>query len=676
MSGTITGTVTTTVILGEGAYGNDLKVTKSGAVLPAGETGRNAIIAPSTLSLVDITNAGTLSGGTGRSATDADGGTGGVGILLNCGGTIDNKGLITGGSGGYSEQDTSGAAGMGIEARQSATILNSGTVTGGKGAVNFSDGNSGASGVAIALERGGTLINKGVIKGASASYGFNLPGAGGTGVVLGANADVSNSGTIAGGYGDYSATGTVAGGDALDFKKSGTLANSGLIKGGNFAGAAVLFTGGADLTNNGTISAGHDTNGVVLSAGGRVENHGVIQGGEHYAKNGHTYTLATALSVSGSAAIGNTGLIEAGAGRSYNENYSIVGGTGVSLSGGGETLTNSGTILGGYGGLAAGVTGGAGGIGLYLGPSAVAANHGTIIGGTGGAGYALSHGGTMAGGVGGDGVYLAAGTLTNFGDITGGAGGKSTGSATDNGGVGVYLHSGLLIANSGTISGGADGGLTPDAAASATPSTGYAVVLGDDVAATLRIDPGAHFMGGIQASYSVGDKLQLGAGTGSLSGFGEAGGITGFSSIELESNAHWTLTGTITSNTPVLLSGHDVLALNGSLPGLPVEFSSAGSDTLILDNPSAFTYGTLAHFGSGDAVVLEGIKATAFQFQGDELTLLGSNGGTLDQLYFPGVSSASDFAIKAVAGGTKVIWAGSSSSGQEALPVWHMHLSL
>jgi hypothetical protein len=675
MSGTITGTVTIPVILGQGGYGDDLKVDKSGAVLPAGNTGRSAIFAPSSLSLVEITNAGTVSGATGRRATDLNGGAGGAGIVLGCAGSINNKGLITGGSGGYSEQATSGAAGTGIEARQSASILNSGTITGGKGAVNFSDGLSGASGVGIALEMGGTLVKKGVIKGASASYGFNLPGAGGAGVVLGANADVANSGTIAGGYGDYSASGTVAGGDALDFAKSGTLTNKGLIKGGNFAGAAVLFTGGADLSNSGTISAGHDTNGIVLSAGGRVENHGVIEGGEHYAKNGHTYTLATALSVSGCAAIGNTGLIEAGVGRAYNENYSIAGGTGVLLSGGEEALTNSGTILGGYGGFAAGVIGGAGGIGLYLGPSAVAANHGTMIGGTGGAGYALSHGGTMAGGVGGDGVYVAGGTLTNFGDITGGAGGRSSGSVTSNGGVGVYLHAGTLIAVSGTISGGASGGLTLDGPAGAAPSMGYAVVLGDDVAATLRIDQGAHFVGGIEASYSVGDRLQLGPGTGSLSGFGQAGGITGFSSIELESNAHWTLTGTITSNTPVLLSGNDVLALNGSLPDLPVEFSSAGNDTLLLDKPLAFAYGTLAHFGSGDAVVLEGIKATAFQFQNDELTLLGSNGGTLDQLYFPGGGSASDFAIKAVAGGTKVLWAGSSSSGHETLSVWQMHLS-
>jgi hypothetical protein len=119
-------------------------------------------------------------------------------------------------------------------------------------------------------------------------------------------------------------------------------------------------------------------------------------------------------------------------------------------------------------------------------------NHGDIQGGAGSTG--------SVGGGGGLGASFTAGMLTNTRSITGGAGG--TGSTTGGaGGAGVLLNGGTLI-TSGTVSGG-QGGTGPTHGAA-----GDAVKFGI-AASTLIVDPGAKFNGQVVGNASVHDVLEL-----------------------------------------------------------------------------------------------------------------------------------------------------------------------
>jgi hypothetical protein len=93
----ISGTVTTTVVLGEGSYGDKLTVTSTGAVLPSAY-GADAIYAA--VSNAKLVNMGKIVGGVGAYGAGGAGGNGGIGVDLAGGGIIRNKNEIAGGAGG------------------------------------------------------------------------------------------------------------------------------------------------------------------------------------------------------------------------------------------------------------------------------------------------------------------------------------------------------------------------------------------------------------------------------------------------------------------------------------------------------------------------------------------------------------------------------------------------
>ncbi len=663
----ITGTLLTPVILGTGQYGQTLSIAATGEVFPAGDTGESAIIAPATLSSADIRNRGVVHGAAGVASVLSPGGAGGDGIFLQTGGAISNAGSIGGGLGGYSALSSGGTGGIGIYARSRASIVNTGTVSGGEGGGAKSFTPSGNGGDGIDLQLGGSVVNKGVIQGGAGGASALAAGSGAAALVLGARGKVVNSGTIIGGEGGASTATDGAGADAVQLLQGGSLLNTGVITGGGRGGVGVFLASAAMLANGGTITGGAGSDGVTLSAGGEVDNHGSISGGVGaYGGTVNGRSGGTALASSGPVSVVTSGVVTGGAGGGSGQSAGGAGGVGISLSGVPaytivETFANMGVVSGGAGGSSLYGTGGAGGAGGYFYGRLSAVNDGKIVGGAGGANADSAGHAKAYGGVGGDGVVLEFGTLVNTGLIEGGAG--------RTGGAGVYIHGGLLVAASGTITGGVSD-------AGGVSSTGYAVVMGEDIGATLEIDPGAVFVGGIYASYSVDDRLQLASGTGSLSGLGIKGGVFGFSSIEVESHAHWTLTGTINSDTPILLEAHAFVALSGSDAFVPVLFASGGGDVLRLDTPSTFIYSRIEGFGAGDAVQVEGIQATSFTFSGDELSLLGSNGATLYSLSISSHDSSADFGIKLIAGGTEVYWAGGGSVAQAELPGWHFPLNI
>jgi hypothetical protein len=205
---------------------------------------------------------------------------------------------------------------------------------------------------------------------------------------------------------------------------------------------------------NGTYGNPKGTNGL----------RGVIAYTDRGANNVYNYTVITG-GAGGDGGAGHTGGGSGGAGAA-----------GVYIVSG--TLTNEAgaSIIGGAGGsggacntyLGSGGPGGAGAAGVHFSSGGALTNAAgaTISGGTGGAGgsYEGAHNGGN-GGSGGAGVNLSSGTLTNDGNISGGAGGNGGyagfyfGGNGGIGGAGVNLSSGTALSNGvgGSITGGAGG---------------------------------------------------------------------------------------------------------------------------------------------------------------------------------------------------------------------------
>ena len=106
----ISTTVTNTVVLGAGGYGNTLTITGTGDISPAAY-GADGITAPAGLSGVRIVNRGEVHGGEG-----APGESGGIAVDMQASGTITNVGLIAGGAGVNRQQYGSigGNGGVGV----------------------------------------------------------------------------------------------------------------------------------------------------------------------------------------------------------------------------------------------------------------------------------------------------------------------------------------------------------------------------------------------------------------------------------------------------------------------------------------------------------------------------------------------------------------------------------
>jgi hypothetical protein len=119
---TISGTVTTTVVLGSAAYPSPLTVTSSGTIAVGGSSPSNFGVYSNTAG-VSLTNQGHIYAYTGAFAQGGQ-----AGVDLAAGGTVINSGAIVGNYGGY--QGYTAGAGVSLNG---GTLSNSGGILGGSG---------------------------------------------------------------------------------------------------------------------------------------------------------------------------------------------------------------------------------------------------------------------------------------------------------------------------------------------------------------------------------------------------------------------------------------------------------------------------------------------------------------------------------------------------------------
>ena len=470
---TIVGDVGTVTNFGtiQSTYGVGVRMDVGGSVTNGASGSTTALISGVAYGVAIGGTAGTVS----NYGTIEAGGTSGVGVSLNAGGSVTNAltGVIDAPSVGIRIQ---GAAG---------TVVNHGTIAG-----------TGTSGVGVSLAAGGSVTN-----GASGSSGGLITGVANGVYIAGATGTVMNFGTIdplattsngvyltAGGTvtnGASGATGAlITGYDGVRISgAAGTIANFGTIEsiGTGFGAQAVDLLSGGTITNYGTIrglgtdasgiNAGFATdviiNGATGATGAVIE--GWLNGIDQFSSVGTVINFGTVESTNGDAVYLQAG----GTVTNYGTAGLIIGSTtGVRVGGAAGTVVNSGTIeatvassvavysavggtvtngpSGGTSALILGVTNGV----AIRGTIGTVANYGTINAtGTYGAAVYLADGGSVTNGASGAtaalivgnsnavAIFFTPGTVTNFATI------ESIGSA----GYGVVLSAGGSVANFGAI---------------------------------------------------------------------------------------------------------------------------------------------------------------------------------------------------------------------------------
>jgi hypothetical protein len=238
---------------------------------------------------VDLAKGGTLTNNAGGTISGGAGGAGpsfggGAGASL-IGGTLTNAGTITGGSGiGITPADYGGNGGTGVSLTAGAMLTNSGSIGGGMAGYYMADINGGSGAVLGSGTIASTLVNSGVITGNIGDY--VAPGAmhllrgtitGGAGVSIKSGDTLINSGLVVAGAGAYVATGgalgayyIISGGDGVGGASAGTVSNTGTV----ISGVGVSVASGGTLITKSTISggiyAGVTADAVVFAAGGTL----------------------------------------------------------------------------------------------------------------------------------------------------------------------------------------------------------------------------------------------------------------------------------------------------------------------------------------------------------------------------------------------------------------------
>lgn len=395
------------------------------------------------------------------------------------------------------------------------------------------------------------VTNKGTITSGGA------PGTDGI-YLQGPSSVVENDGSISGSGGVFlGAGGTVT--NALDasISASGSPATVGAPA---VSGIDVEYGFGTVL-NYGTI--GSKSYGVALEAGGAVTN---------YASGSITGVTDAVYSVRASATIDNFGQLTATVGD-------------------GVGFYNGGALINEIGGVTTGSASGSSAVKFHQ-FSGSLQNDGAMRGDEAGAYFQA--GGTVVNGVNNAsallqganfGVYLSnlpgstsLESVTNYGVIT----------ATAAGSYGVYIDgNGGTVTNAGTITGSAY-------------SVYFAVT---NAGNRLIVDPGAIFNGLVAGG---GGTLELAGTSASTFGasIGSTGNFRGFSALQVDEGAIWTLSASVSIPT-VLLDG--VLEVASSLKATSVLFYAGGK--LIVDNASSFTSPLLENFVAGDVIDIHGIAA-------------------------------------------------------------------
>ncbi|MGC2415687.1 MAG: hypothetical protein WA459_23690, partial [Stellaceae bacterium] len=565
------------------------------------------------------------------------GATGGTGLRLVQGGSIDNLGTITGPS-----------TGIRLDSPTTVTNGQSGTAKG------YIEGQTGVN-----MPTPGTLFNYGRIVGAGPSST--------TGVYLTRGGTVHNFGTITAG-------GTAGNGVDFAFLNAGAIVVNG--KSGSAAGLITgvsvgvsIETSGGTVTNFATITGG--TDGVDLSGTVAVvlNNSGTINGGNHGAYLGGT----------AGATVVNSGTIDGGAegvhtrdapARVTNSGTStIVGGTGILLGAGG-TVTDSGTING-TSGIAISF-GGAGANRLILDPGYHLG--GDVVGSTStGATNTLELG--SAAGIGTVSTVLAT-EFVNFGTVTVDAGARWT-LAGSSSLTGITLTDHGTLTNTGTLSGAA-GKLTVRSATLlnkgsigltvtlsgggylANKATGTIATAGIAVAGTLGAATVVN-LGTVQGSSGPGVYLAAGGSITNGSGGVTTPLIAGYDGIIVRSapgtvKNYATITGSGIFDTGVSLDGGGSLYNRGAI-------TASGSQSyavFLVGGSLTNTIGGVITGGGKDGVLLRGVGSiTNFGTIAAANTAVGigvsfSGGG--DTLVNAGtIGGASGMAVSFAGGGNRLV---------------------
>lgn len=595
------------------------------------------------------------------------GGNGGAALTVAAdAATMRNSGDIIGGVGGIGGLGGVGGAGIWVSGANTH-LYNSGLLEGAAGGASDDlvyDGGSGGDGL-VEVSTNTNLTNKGAIVGgvggAGTDWYYNTDGglayggAGGAGLLsLQNNATLKNSGALLGGAGGYGYEGGAGGNGAIFMAHGAMVVNSGYVRGGD-AGRSAYMT----YNHNQGAPGGGGGVGILMSAGGNLRNSGTITGGNGGNATGGRYSAGVGgagVEQSGGTIL-NSGVIfggSGGEGQSLRQN-SGGGGDGIALSGA-VSLTNGGSIIGGDAGNYAGGRGGAG-IGLQSGANGLdrssLINTGLIVGGVGGG----SAGPDYAGGFGGDGILLSGPlSLTNTGEISGGQGGQGgytwwqAGGSGGGGGAGIYLSGGNIL-NTGEVLGGQGGAGGKGKSTGATGASGVGVVARNAkvlngsvgvsdalIAGSLGIyangsatitnfgtidgsggvaiqfvsasgrlvaEAGSAFIGMVDAR---GGALELTSGTGTLTGLGATGTIsgalamtfTGFGSYTIDPGSIWALTGTnlVRPAQSLTLASGARLAVDGGAT-LKVEGAfSQGGDVTVGDATSNTASVTILQSGA------------------------------------------------------------------------------
>ena len=646
------------VTLGSSGYASPLTITNAGYVTNAG----------SGTAVYDGSAGGTLvNQGMVKATGNYDA------VILGRGGNVFNQasGVIASGS-RFGIRITNGGSG--------ATIVNAGTIFAATGVY--------ADNISQTLIDTGTIIGTG---GTAIQFGA------GNNLVQFQPGDPLIQGTVSGGGGSSTlefasgaSTGTLAGSNADFINFSTATVDSGAtweLAGNN------NFGGGVVLTNSGTLlNAGSLTGDQLNLRGGQLTNliGGVISSAYIYGASGTTTGVVNQGTISTPNSIVNYAILLAGQGNLSNGAGALISGYyGVELKGINATVINLGQITATStaadppavymvnGGVV--INGQAGGsaspaliqsyFGIVFLPDDTGSNTGTVINygtvqGTGptSPAYAasavfLKNGGVVVNGPSGAtgallkgqifGVYSIADTqITNYGTI------QATFSRSEpNGSYGVGIRDSLSssLSNLGSASliegyGGVFleiGGTVTNAGTieSTQGTSGIAVTFSGGNARLIDI-PGAVFVGQVNGGADLTNALELasGASVGTLSGIG--GQFTNFTTVMVDPNTSWTLTGDNTLTAASTFTNAGTLLTSGAL--VADAGAVVNNGVMVLD-PSTMTVASLTGNGSvtieaGSTLVVAGSissgETIVFTGSGSYLDLQGPNSvaGTINDL--------------------------------------------
>ncbi|MDR3537185.1 MAG: hypothetical protein P4L71_11860, partial [Acetobacteraceae bacterium] len=480
-----------------------------------------------------------------------------------------------------------------------------------------------------------TITETGRISGTSA-LAFGLAGPSGTSWVL------TNQGTV-------SETGSASVG--IRFDASGQVTNTtGAVVYGTQYGA--YLTAGGSVVNTGSIGssqAASTGSGVFLADGGLVSNQsgGTISGYFGVGALNAPATVVNAGVIAGNDTPSNAYGVNLQAGGSVTNQASgtIIGyNQGVRIVGASGTVLNQGTIQSDSNGGSAGIYIGAGGAvtnGASGGTASTAYIHGYGVGvqfGAGGAGT-LTNYGTISGLPGHQAVIMATGTVVNGPSGATGAlirGGDQT-SAILISGAGTVVNYGTIlgtefVGDSGIYFGVSLGG------AGRIANLGTGALISNYVAVYASLNDTVVNAGTIASTYGGGAGLAaviFGGGTNRLildPGAVFVGGVSGSGPVTVAPSGNIQVLGTnngIGSTTLELASG----ASAGTIAGLGstiTNFASlvfdAGARWTVVGNALASGLGTMAisGFTFGDTIDVTGFQAVSRTFAGNSLVLTNS----------------------------------------------------